>query len=795
MSVRGLKPSPGFSPIETTRMNTDFPRRRPRHPSRCFQPREGTEQLARIFVLVLVLLLLLDLPSTTAQADWRPAEAPLLTRWAAELNPTNVHAEYPRPQLVRADWLNLNGLWDYAIRPLNAENPGQYDGKLLVPFPLESALSGVAKPLDQYSALWYRRTIKIPPGWKGRRVRLRFGAVDWECRILVNGRELGQHRGGYDRFAFDITDALHWDQEEQIVIRVVDPTEGDQPRGKQSLKPEGIFYTASSGIWQTVWLEPVAPLSIDELKMTPDLDAGGLRLRVAVNSLAEYLYVEAIALAGGENVAQVSGLPNKELFLPLPKPKVWSPEAPFLYDLEVRLKRAGQELEHVTSYFGMRKVGLVQDRHGVTCIGLNGEPKFQIGALDQGFWPDGLYTAPSDEALKSDLTLLKSAGFNLARKHVKIEPDRWYYWCDKLGLLVWQDMPSGNNSTPAGQREFESELLHMVNDLYNHPSVVVWVLFNEGWGQYDTQRLTQRLKTLDPSRLVNNASGWTDMRVGDIVDVHNYPGPSAPQTEPRRAAVLGEFGGLGLVIEGHTWSAKRHWGYRMESDSAALAGAYGRLLRQISLLHDVRGLSAAVFTQTTDVETECNGLVSYDRAVVKLDASAMAFANNAVQRPALNQVVAADASLGHATWKYTFDFPAGDWQMPGFDASAWKEGVAGFGAPGTPGSLVNTIWNSSDIWLRREFALSKDDLAGLKFEIHHDEETEIYLNGVLAAQLTGFISSYDLFDILPEAMAALKPGANTLAVHCHQTTGGQYIDVGLVVPATLTATTATPIHY
>jgi hypothetical protein len=722
--------------------------------------------------------------------DWHPAKAPLMTRWAAQVSPTNVHSEYPRPQLVRSEWLNLNGLWDYAIRPLTAESQDHYDGRILVPFPLESALSGVAKPLDDQSALWYRRTIVIPAAWKGRRVRLQFGAVDWECKVLVNGREAGQHRGGYGRFGFDITDDLHWDREEEIIVRVTDPTEGDQPRGKQSRKPEGIFYSPSSGIWQTVWLEPVPEVCIDDLRMTPDADANGLRLRVAVNSLAEDVSVEAIARTGNEQAGQVSGLANADLFLPIQKPKWWSPDAPFLYDLEVRLKQGDHELDRVSSYFAMRKVSLLQDKHGFTCIGLNGQPLFQIGTLDQGFWPDGIYTAPTDEALQSDIAFLKRAGFNLARKHVKIEPERWYYWCDKLGLLVWQDMPSGNNATPAGQREFEAELLHMVKDLYNHPALIVWVLFNEGWGQYDTQRLTQRLKTLDPSRLVDNASGWTDLRAGDIVDVHTYPGPTAPQPEPRRAAVLGEFGGLGLIIEGHSWSPNSHWGYRMEPNGKALATSYSRLLRQISILHDVRGLSAAVFTQTTDVETECNGLLSYDRAVAKLDVAYLASANHATQHPAIEQVVAADATLAPAIWKYTFQIPETNWFVPSFDASGWKEGLAGFGTAPTPGALVKTAWNTEDIWLRREFTVGKEDLRGIKLEVHHDEDAEIYLNGVLAASLPGFVTYYDHFDPLPEAVATLKPGRNTLAVHCHQTTGGQYIDVGLVVPANIEPVTA-----
>jgi hypothetical protein len=720
--------------------------------------------------------------------DWRPAPASLMTRWAAQVSPTNVHPEYPRPQMVRSEWQNLNGLWDYAIRPLDAEEPASYEGKILVPFPLESALSGVGKMLDPQSALWYRRSTRIPSTWKGRRVRLQFAAVDWQCRVVVNGNEVGQHRGGYERFGFDITDRLHWDREEEIVIRVTDPTEGDQPRGKQSLRPQGIFYTPSSGIWQTVWLEPVSPVCIDELRMTPDLDAKGLRLRVGANTVAEDVQVEAIARADDAPAGKVNGSPNTELFLPVSKPKLWSPEMPFLYDLEVSLKEGGREVDHVASYFGLRKVGLMQDKNGVTRIALNGQPLFQIGALDQGFWPDGIYTAPTDEALKADVNFLKRAGFNLARKHVKIEPEQWYYWCDKLGLLVWQDMPSANNATPSGQHEFEAELLHMVQDLHNHPAIILWVLFNEGWGQYDTQRLTQRLKALDPSRLVDNASGWTDIRVGDVADVHKYPGPSVPDGEQRRAAVLGEFGGLGLVVGGHSWSATRHWGYRMEPDRESLANSYAELLREICTLRELRGLSAAVYTQTTDVETECNGLLTYDREVAKLTPDELARANNSTQHPALSQVVVADAMVGNAVWKYTFEQPGANWFAPGYEGSGWQEGPAGFGTPKTPGALVKTLWNTADIWLRREFMLGKEDPRGLKLEVHHDEDADIYLNGVLAAKLPGFIEVYSQFDILQEALAALRPGTNTLAVHCHQTTGGQYIDVGLVVPAKADAT-------
>jgi hypothetical protein len=736
--------------------------------------------LVQIFVCFV--LFVVKISQAETDAAWHAGKAPLMTRWAAAVSPVNAHPEYPRPQLVRSDWQNLNGLWDYAVRPSASDPPEKYDGQILVPFPIESALSGVMKPLGPKDALWYRRTAQIPAAWKGRHVRLQFGAVDWQCKVFVNGREVGQHRGGYDRFAFDITDCLHWDRPEEITVMDTDPTEANQPRGKQSLKPEGIFYSSNSGIWQTVWLEPVPAECIDSLWMTPDPDAENLRLRVSANSLSNDLQVEAAALDSGAIVGRVAGTPGTEMLLPVAKPKLWTPDAPFLYGLQVTLKKAGQKVDDVTSYFGMRKVALVKDSQGVARIALNGQPLFQIGTLDQGFWPDGIYTAPTDDALLSDITFLKAAGFNLTRKHVKIEPDRWYYWCDQLGLLVWQDMPSGNNATAEGQREFEVELFHMVKDQYNHPSIILWVLFNEGWGQYDTQRLTQSLKTLDPSRLVDDASGWVDTLAGDIVDGHGYPGPASLEPEARRATVVGEFGGLGLVNDTHCWSSNR-WAYKLEPDAKALGDAYSDLLRQVWSLHDLHGLSAAVYTQTTDVETECNGLLTYDRAVAKLDPRLLAQANGVGRGQSQGRVIVPDAiSSSNVTWRYTFQTPASNWFRSDYGAPGWQEGPAGFGTRQTPGALVRTVWNTDDIWLRRQFQLGTEDLRGLKLEAHHDEDLEVYINGVLAAKLPGYIEHYDQFGLRPEAVATLKPGLNTLAVHCHQTTGGQYVDVGLIVP-------------
>jgi dihydrofolate reductase len=502
-----------------------------------------------------------------------------------------------------------------------------YHGKILVPFPVESALSGVRRPLMPWQLLYYRRTFTAPDLSGGKRLLLHFGAVDWEVTVYVNGKLVGKHRGGYDAFTLDITDAVR-PGENEIVVVVFDPTGGT--RGKQNLDsffhPGGIFYTPCSGIWQTVWLEAVPARRIDELRMVPDVDAGVLRLTVVAKGPGPAGQAEAVAGAGGREVARARGRPGSELVLRIPKARLWSPDDPFLYDLKVKLGD-----DEVTSYFGMRKVSLGKDARGVTRILLNGKFVFQVGVLDQGYWPDGIYTAPTDEALRFDVAMMRKLGLNMARKHVKVEPQRWYYWCDKLGLLVWQDMPSGDISkdntakhdgvalTPGVGRQFEAELRALVEQHRNHPCIIMWVVFNEGWGQHDTVRMTRLVKEMDPSRLVSNASGWFDRHCGDVVDLHSYPGPGSPRPEPARAAVLGEFGGLGLAVRGHTWTNKT-WGYRGTGSRKELTDDYVKLWRKGWQLRDGAGLSAAVYTQWTDVETECNGLLTYDRKVVKVDA-------------------------------------------------------------------------------------------------------------------------------------------------------------------------------
>ncbi len=585
--------------------------------------------------------------SSLAQGQWKPADGPLMTRWAKEVSPQNALPEYPRPQMVRKDWLNLNGLWDYAIRPKDAAQPESFDGQILVPFPIESALSGVMKPVGPDNRLWYRRTFETPQGhgWdqEGRRILLHFGAVDWDTTVWVNGKEVGNHRGGYDPFTFDITDALKESGTQEIVVSVWDPTDaGTQPRGKQVRNPGGIWYTAVTGIWQTVWLEPVAPRHIEGLKLTPDLDNAKLIVEIATK-LTRSDNVKVEILADGQVVAQANGLNQIEVQIPNPRP--WTPDNPFLYDVRITLGRFNLPVvtDQVMSYFGMRKIALQKDEAGINRLFLNNKPLFQYGPLDQGWWPDGLYTAPTDEALKYDIEITKRLGMNMARKHVKIEPDRWYYWCDKLGLLVWQDMPSGDRyigsrdpdivRTEESAKQFELELTRMIETFYSHPCIVMWVPFNEGWGQFDTPRIVDLVRKLDPTRLVNNASGWTDRGVGDVIDIHSYPGPAAPRLEANRAGVLGEFGGLGLPLPGHTWQAERNWGYRSYTTQDELTDAYIALIKKLHPLTGAPGLAAAVYTQTTDVEIEVNGLMTYDREILKMDAARITAVNQTLYTP------------------------------------------------------------------------------------------------------------------------------------------------------------------
>jgi beta-galactosidase/beta-glucuronidase len=586
-------------------------------------------------ILLSASLIFTILINANAQSSsWQPAENPLMTEWASEVTPENVHDEYPRPQMEREEWTNLNGLWNYAIKPAFDGKPESWDGEILVPFPVESALSGVKKRVGPDNKLWYHTTFEAPDNMDSERLLLHFGAVDWRTTVWVNGKEVGQHEGGYTSFSFDITGALSDSGEQEIMVSVWDPTDdGYQPAGKQVREPQGIYYTPTTGIWQTAWLEPVPETSIEKLKMTTDIDNGTLKLAVhgkAGGSDESGGYrVEATAMDGGSEAGKASGALGSELSLQVDEPKLWSPENPFLYDLNVTLYDGDRKVDEVTSYFGMREVKLGEGPDGFTRLFLNGEPLFHYGLLDQGFWPDGIYTAPTDEALKYDIQVTKDLGFNMIRKHVKVEPNRWYYWADKMGVLVWQDMPNGDRHigpddddierTAQSAVDFKDELGDMINQFYNHPSIVTWVLFNEGWGQFQTEAIAEFTAELDPTRFVDSPSGWADRGVGDFHDIHSYPGPDMPEPEDERAAILGEFGGEALVVKDNLWisdfsKAPSH--YETSQSEEALRSTYNQLLQELMKLKK-KGLAGAVWTQTTDVESEVNGIMTYDRVVIK----------------------------------------------------------------------------------------------------------------------------------------------------------------------------------
>lgn len=568
-------------------------------------------------------------------AQWKPVEGRISTQWSEQVNPDNVLPEYPRPIMERTEWKNLNGLWDYAIIEKGKHTPSVFDGKILVPFAVESSLSGVGKTVGAEKELVYRRSFDVPSSWKGKKVLLHFGAVDWKTDVWVNDVKVGSHTGGFTPFSFDITEALQG-KNNTLLVKVWDPTDkGYQPRGKQVSRPEGIWYTPVTGIWQTVWLEPVSESYIQDLRITPDIDNSLLSLKALVKDATSKDLVEVKVFDGQQLVAQGKSINGECVQVAMPEnAKLWSPESPFLYTLKVSLKQGGKLVDEVSSYAAMRKYSSKRDANGIVRLELNNKPLFQFGPLDQGWWPDGLYTAPTDEALLYDIQKTKDFGFNMIRKHIKVEPARWYTYCDKLGIIVWQDMPSGDRNPEWQNRKYfegtemkrsaESEACYrkewkeIMDALYSYPCIGTWIPFNEAWGQFKTPEIVEWTKQYDPTRLVNPASGGNHYTCGDMLDLHNYPAPELYLYDAQRATVLGEYGGIGWVVQEHIWEPDRNWGYIQFNSSKEVTDEY---VKYAEKLYDLipRGFSAAVYTQTTDVEVEVNGLMTYDRKVIKLD--------------------------------------------------------------------------------------------------------------------------------------------------------------------------------
>lgn len=575
------------------------------------------------------------LATGSAVAQYAPAGNKIRTPWAEKMDVNNVLPEYPRPIMERGAWQNLNGLWSYAVKPCGEAQPTKWDGEILVPFCIESSLSGVGKLVGAKNELWYNRTFTVPAQWKKQNVLLHFGAVDWKADVWVNDVKVGSHTGGYVPFSFDITQALK-QGENKLTVRVWDPTDkGYQPRGKQVNNPEGIWYTPVTGIWQTVWLEPVAPLHIENLRILPNVDANTVTVTVQKSVECPAVMAEVKILEGGKVVASARGINNEPVEVRMPEnPKLWSPDSPFLYDMEVTIYKDGKAVDRVKSYTAMRKISTRRDQNGIVRLQLNGKDLFQFGPLDQGWWPDGLYTAPSYEAMVYDLEKTKDWGFNMIRKHIKVEPATWYTWCDRNGIIVWQDMPSGDRNprwqnheyfndvemvrSPESEACYRKEWKEIMDCLYSYPCICTWIPFNEAWGQFKTPEITEWTKQYDPSRLVNPASGGNFYHCGDMLDLHNYPGPAMYLFDGERANVLGEYGGIGLALEGHLWQPDRNWGYVQFKNAKEVTDEYVKYGREL-LKFIERGFTAAVYTQTTDVEVEVNGFLTYDRKVIKME--------------------------------------------------------------------------------------------------------------------------------------------------------------------------------
>ena len=619
--------------------------------------------MSRRFITTLAAIL--AVAGTLSAQSWAPAGNRIKTKWAEEVSPTNAHPEYPRPQMLRPEWKSLNGLWDYAVTPKSEARPKTFDGKILVPFAIESSLSGVGKALTPDDALWYSTSFSVPSNWKGKRLILNFDAVDWKAEVFVNDIKVGSHTGGYTRFSLDVTPYVK-NGSNSLVVRVEDASDNDfQPRGKQVKDPRGIWYTSVSGIWQSVWIEPVAPAHITDYNVVSSVADKAINVTVDAAGVQEGDVVKVFLLDGGigystetANAAKpaadgmysvlASGMavPGGTVTLNVRNPKLWSPESPYIYVLDIQILRAGKVIDRVAAYAPMREVSAYRKNGNTLLMGLNGEGLFQLGPLDQGWWPDGLYTAPTDEALKFDIQKTKDFGFNMIRKHVKVEPDRWYYYCDQLGMIVWQDMPSfavskkwgmyyygeGEDwpASPEAKANYYKEWGEILNQFKKFQCIAVWVPFNEAWSQFDTKDVVAFTKRTDPTRLVNQSSGgsWEE-GVGDILDNHHYPYPAFRMWDKNMINVLGEYGGIGFPVQGHLWQADKNWGYVQYKSGDEVLAEYADFAEQLKQLIK-QGCSAAVYTQTTDVEIEVNGLMTYDRKVIKMDENKLRAVNEGI---------------------------------------------------------------------------------------------------------------------------------------------------------------------
>ena len=735
---------------------------------------------------------------------WNPVTKHISTPFAENVSPDNALPEHPRPQMVRQHWQNLNGLWDYALEPIgNTSAPESYQGQILVPFAIDAPLSGIMEILRPNQRLWYRRNITIPDAWAGKRVLLHFQASDWETSVYVNGENAGQHRGGYDPFTFDITEHLT-DAANELIVSCWDATEQQaQALGKQ-IMPEnrqGFRYQPTGGIWQTVWLEAVPEQSIRTLRLTPDIDAAKIDITVSGENLKN-CQIQTIAYDGNRQISEATGQSDHTISLSIPNPKLWHPDHPFLYDLKVEVQHNGETIDTIDSYFGMRKIAIGEDENGIKRFLLNDKPIFQLGPLDQGYWPDGILTPPSDEAILFDLQYLKQIACNMVRVHVKTHPDRWYYHCDRLGLLVWQDMVCmpkfGQSVTPEAAQQWQTEFDNIMDWLHNHPSVVQWIIFNEGWGQHDTERLTDHVAQRDPSRLVTSTSGWADMGTGDICDIHDYtfyPATARQQSANDRIVLLGEAGGFNLCIPGHTWYDHEEPSEHIDHINditrptyptpQAMEDDYRFWIENLRAMVGLTPLNGIVYTQITDVEHELNGWLTYDRKISKIDPDELGKIHATLWDPPQFENIIGP----HTEWRYSTGdvspLPAihtspranlpncgGDWCQTHFDDSSWNAGTGPFGtAEGTP------------VYLRTIINLNQRPHKPL-FYVTSSADCQIFINDQLIRSLRVRQHSAPISEtcalLHPDECDFLTPGENTIGAILLPSQRPSYLSVQLL---------------